>query len=221
MRIAVMQPYFLPYLGYFRLFDVDLFVVYDCVQFPRRGWVHRNQLRSDGGSLSWLTLPLAKSAREASIQSLAFAEGAETAMAERARPFGALRAPRTEASARLAEEVMRPTATPVDYILGLLLRAASGLGLSPAVQRSSSLGLGNELRGQDRILAICKHFGADDYVNAPGGRALYDVERFRGQGVRLRFLSDYRGDFGSILQRLDDHEPRDLRRELADNLVLE
>jgi hypothetical protein len=40
-----MQPYFVPYAGYFRLFAAsDLFVIYDCVQFPRRGWVHRNRL---------------------------------------------------------------------------------------------------------------------------------------------------------------------------------
>ena len=56
--IAVMQPYFVPYAGYFRLFAAtDLFVIYDCVQFPRRGWVHRNQLPGANGQPNWLTLP--------------------------------------------------------------------------------------------------------------------------------------------------------------------
>jgi hypothetical protein len=58
---AIMQPYFLPYAGYFRLFAAtDLFVVYECVQFPRRGWVHRNQLVNTAGAERWLTLPLEK-----------------------------------------------------------------------------------------------------------------------------------------------------------------
>ena len=58
---AVMQPYFFPYAGYFRLFAAsDLFVIYDCVQFPRRGWVHRNLLPDASGSERWLTLPLEK-----------------------------------------------------------------------------------------------------------------------------------------------------------------
>ena len=57
--VAVMQPYFIPYAGYFRLFAAsDLFVIYDCVQFPRRGWVHRNRLLDRSGKLRWLTLPL-------------------------------------------------------------------------------------------------------------------------------------------------------------------
>ena len=57
--VAIMQPYFAPYAGYFRLLaTTDLFVVYDCVQFPRRGWVHRNQLPDAAGKLDWLTLPL-------------------------------------------------------------------------------------------------------------------------------------------------------------------
>ena len=45
-----MQPYFVPYAGYFRLFAAsDLFVIYDCVQFPRRGWVHRNKMFAADG----------------------------------------------------------------------------------------------------------------------------------------------------------------------------
>ena len=57
--VAIMQPYFYPYAGYFRLFArADLFVVYDCVQFPRRGWVHRNRLTGADGQLQWLTLLL-------------------------------------------------------------------------------------------------------------------------------------------------------------------
>src|SRR5437016_2188558 len=59
--VAIMQPYFLPYAGYFRLFAAsDLFVIYDCVQFPRRGWVHRNRLTDARGLERWLTLPLEK-----------------------------------------------------------------------------------------------------------------------------------------------------------------
>ena len=68
MRIAIMQPYFLPYAGYFRLLQqTDLFVVYDCVQFIRRGWIHRNRLANMNKELSWLTLQLAKAPQEVRI----------------------------------------------------------------------------------------------------------------------------------------------------------
>src|ERR1700750_1478713 len=69
--VPIMQPSFLPYAGYFRLFAAsDLFVVYDCVQFPRRGWVHRNRLPLASGDAGWLTLPVAKAPRDALICNL-------------------------------------------------------------------------------------------------------------------------------------------------------
>ena len=60
MRVAVMQPYFYPYMGYFQLLAaVDLFVVFDSVQFPRRGRVHRCEVPDGLSGARWLTLPLA------------------------------------------------------------------------------------------------------------------------------------------------------------------
>ena len=45
LKIAIMQPYFFPYIGYFNLINMtDIFVFLDNVQFNRRGWIHRNKL---------------------------------------------------------------------------------------------------------------------------------------------------------------------------------
>src|SRR5262244_1544533 len=87
--VAIMQPYFVPYAGYFRLYAAsDLFVVYDCVQFPRRGWVHRNRLVDRTGALRWLTLPLAKAPRDILIRDLRFTSDAEAAEALGNHRFG-------------------------------------------------------------------------------------------------------------------------------------
>src|SRR5579871_148005 len=94
-----MQPYFAPYAGYFRLLaGVDLFVIYDCVQFPRRGWVHRNRLPDAAGDAQWLTLPLKPAPFDARIDALVFAEDAPARMAERLRAFPSLAAPRDAAT---------------------------------------------------------------------------------------------------------------------------
>src|SRR3982074_2309631 len=86
--VAIMQPYFLPCAGYFRLFAAsDLFVVYDCVQFPRRGWVHRNRFVDASGATRWLTLPLARAPGDALIRHLKFPADAAQSLAERLRPF--------------------------------------------------------------------------------------------------------------------------------------
>ena len=86
--VAIMQPYFFPYAGYFRLLaQSDLFVIYDCVQFPRRGWVHRNKLPDIYGVTQWLTLPLLKASQDVLIRDLQFPPDVRAVVAERLRPF--------------------------------------------------------------------------------------------------------------------------------------
>lgn len=198
--VAIMQPYFVPYAGYFRLLAAaDLFVIYDCVQFPRRGWVHRNRLPDATGELQWLTLPLAKAPRDAAIRDLAFRPDAPEAMAAEMRRFPLLAG---EDPHGLVEAVRDVRGAPLDYIERLLALAAGALGLPWRVLRSSSLEIPPDVRGQDRILAIARAMGAKRYVNPPGGRELYRHEAFAEAGVELRFLSDYEGGYASILARL-------------------
>ena len=91
LTACVMQPYFASYAGYYRLLAAcDVFVLFDCVQFPRRGWVHRNRLPDAHGEPQWLTLPLKAADFDAAIASLAFAEDAPLHMAERIRSFPSL-----------------------------------------------------------------------------------------------------------------------------------
>ena len=203
--IAIMQPYFLPYAGYFRLIaQTDVFVIYDCVQFPRRGWVHRNKLVDARGEGQWLTLPLRHAPQDVLIGDLAFADGAADELAERLKPFPV--ASRTGAHDGLLERVRRVEGRPVDYIAGLLEAACDALGLRWNVVRSSSLAVPAEIRGEARILAIAQRLGATQYLNAPGGRDLYDAEVFAAAGIALRFLDPWAGAGGSILQRLADDD---------------
>jgi hypothetical protein len=203
--IAIMQPYFLPYAGYFRLIaQTDLFVVYDCVQFPRRGWVHRNKLLDVRGEEQWLTLPLKPGPQDIRIADLAFAGDAEAALAERLRPFPL--AARSGPHAPLLERMRRIDGPPVDYITDLLQVACELLGLTWNVVRSSSLAIPESFRAQDRILEINRRLGATRYLNAPGGRDLYDAAAFAEAGVKLAFLDPWTGPGGSILQRLADDD---------------
>lgn len=200
--VAIMQPYFAPYAGYFRLLAVaDVFVVYDCVQFPRRGWVHRNQLPDASGALQWLTLPLAKAPQEVRIRDLAFRSDARATMAEAMQRFPLLRGDGPDPHG-LVELVRDMSVPPLDYIERLLARSAAALELPWRALRSSSLAIPAEVTGQDRIIAIAQALGAAQYVNAPGGRALYDPDRFLAAGLQLRFLPDYQGGYASILARL-------------------
>ena len=76
------------------------------------------------------------------------------------------------------------------------------LGLNPAFCRSSTLGLSPNLKSQERVIAAVKAVGGIHYLNAPGGRDLYDPAHFTGEGLTLSFLAPYRGPYKCFLPAL-------------------
>jgi WbqC-like protein family len=212
--VAVMQPYFIPYAGYFRLFAAsDLFVIYDCVQFARRGWVHRNRLLDASGVERWLTLPLAKAPQNVLIRDLRFAPDASTVLAQRLNPFPSL-ASKRDSVRPIVEALRNVQGHPVDYLEHLLKCVVDHLGIPWNVIRSSTLNLPSSLRGQDRILEIARRLGARRYVNAPGGRDLYDPASFADAGIDLCFLPEYQGPSVSILERMIDEDHDQLANDI-------
>lgn len=199
MRIAIMQPYFVPYPGYFRLIsETDLFVIYDDVQFPRRGYVHRNRLRNVNGKLQWLTLPLAKADFSARIMDLKFSDDGVTRTAEEMRRFPAV--------SRLPQDVSVALACTagsfVSYAVRLLELCAKHLGKQMAYTYSSLLRVAPEVNGQDRIIEICKKLRATSYLNSPGGVELYNTATFAKHGITLEFLEPWNGSYASVLETI-------------------
>ena len=91
LTVGVMQPYWAPYLGYFRLMHaVDVFVVLDDVQFPRRGFVHRNKFRKQNLSEDWVTLPILKASQKTLISELEFHPDADSLIEKQTSRFPVL-----------------------------------------------------------------------------------------------------------------------------------
>jgi hypothetical protein len=202
-RVAVMQPYFFPYAGYFRLMAlVDQFVILDCVQFPRRGRVHRSEVARHDNQPVWLTLPLARQPRDTRICEVAFAADARPRFDERLEALSWVRSSRGADADRVRSFLFGPLDSPLDYLESGLRLAAELLGITVSVTRSSSLRLAPSLRGQDRILAVVAAAGATHYLNAPGGRSLYDAETFHRHNVQLEFLEPYDGEYPYLLPAL-------------------
>lgn len=217
--IAIMQPYFIPYAGYFRLHAAcDLLVLLDDVQYPRRGWVHRNRLRNHAGGVSWLSLPLAKGGRDTTrICDLHFRPQGSSEMRKQLRRFPLFAAPAADA-AGLAEGIDDLSGDVVSYLHGQLDRTSEILRLPLVWARSSQFGIESGLLGWERLAAIIRRAGGDTYVNAPGGRSLYDPADFKRMGIRLRFLAPHDGPSESILQRLHDEGAARIRAEIDRNV---
>lgn len=216
-----MQPYFVPYAGYFRLFAAaDTVVMFDCVQFPRRGWVHRNRFSLETGELDWLTLPLQKAPFEARIAELRLAPDAPVRLSAAARRFPVLRAA-VDSSDPLMERVLKMEGSDAtQYLCDLICEVGAALQIQRPVVRSSSLDIDPALRGQERVIAIVKALGGTHYVNPPGGRALYDHTSFAQAGLELRFLTPFGGSLESILTRLLSEAPGTLAAEIRDETTL-
>jgi hypothetical protein len=214
-----MQPYFLPYAGYFRLMcGVDAFVIFDNVQFPRRGWVHRNRLRRLDGELDWLTLPLRYHPLDTWISALEFDDQAQARWQARMGRFPVCRRPQGDAEA-IVELMNRLDGRPSDYLRRLLRGAADILGLHASFVNPADLSIPGQMGRTERVIAICEAVGASTYVNAPGGQHLYEPREFARHGIRLAFLPEYRGGMASILQRLHDEPVKAVRREIESNLL--
>jgi hypothetical protein len=214
-RVAVMQPYFFPYAGYYRLLlSADQFVVLDCVQFPRRGRVHRTEVQGPSGP-EWLTLPLAQQSREVLIRDLAFTKDSRHLLDQRLDRHAWLKAARGPVADRIKEHLYGPLPAVIDFLEAGLRLTAELLQLNTSIVRSSALQIDAGLKAEDRILAIVEAVGGRHYVNAPGGKKLYRSEAFAQRGISLSFLAPYQGSFFQMIPALLSVDPTIIREDIV------
>jgi len=186
MKLALMQPYLFPYLGYFQLIRaVDTFVVYDDVNYIKGGWINRNYILSQGDK-QLITLPLQGASPNQLINQVEIG-GQHKILQSIRHTYG--KAPQFSTVFPLIEDILMQQEKNLARLLDYeLRRICDYLGLRPKWHISSELQKNNELRGQDKVLAICEELGASHYINVPGGRSLYDQQAFAARGMQLSFI---------------------------------
>jgi hypothetical protein len=187
MRLAVMQPYLFPYIGYFQLVaTADEFVIYDNVQYIKRGWVNRNQILGTDGGPQKFTAPVFGASQTKNFNEVSFAEQNHL-LRTFSQAYG--KAPYFDAVQPLIERVLRHEDRRIASLVNFSLQEILAyLDVPSRISRASDIALSAELRGAARILAICEARGATSYVNLPGGTGLYQTETFRRHGIELWFL---------------------------------
>jgi hypothetical protein len=188
-----MQPYLFPYVGYFQLMHaVDRFVVYDDVAFIKQGWVNRNRMLINGRP-SYFTVPIKHASSFALIRDTLVNDDRQHVrwIEKTLKTFDVAyrRAPQFAHVFPLIEAVLRkPTNRVAELAVDSLKAVAELLEIGTEWVDSSTLYGNAQLSGEERVLAICLAERATDYVNASGGRELYDRDRFATAGLRLHFL---------------------------------
>jgi hypothetical protein len=190
MRVAIMQPYFLPYIGYWQLIEsVDVFVVYDNIKYTKKGWINRNRLLSNGKDVMF-SLPLKKDSDSLDVVERELAADFDSGKLLNQFKGAYHHTAWFKKTLQVLEEIVcYDERNLFRYIHHSIVSVCRHLGLNKTIKISSDIPVDHELKGQDKVLAICKALGGDTYINAIGGRELYSKEVFKDHGIDLKFIS--------------------------------
>jgi hypothetical protein len=190
-KIAIMQPYFLPYIGYWQLIrSVDEFVVYDNIEFTKKGWFNRNRIL-DGDHDRLFTIPIKKDSDYLSVGDRYLSDDSQNEierilrivqMTYRKAPYYAIAYPVIEACFRGADKNL------FSYIYNSIQIICDYLDIGTKITVSSAVAIDHTLKAEYKVLAICKATEADVYINSIGGVELYNKEEFKSNSVDLHFI---------------------------------
>ena len=192
MKVVILQPSYIPWRGYFhQISKADLFIFYDDVQYDKRGWRNRNQIKTSRGK-TWLTIPV-------------YSHGAQTDHIPinqikivldnswnqdhwKTLQLAYARAPFFPDYVSLLEEFYtRQDEFLADYTIDFTIALARALGINHTrFMRSSSLQA--DQAKTDRLIAVLKAVGADHYISGPSAKDYIEEEKFRQAGIELEYM---------------------------------
>lgn len=209
MKLGIMQPYFMPYIGYWQLMAaVDTYVVYDDVNYIKGGWVARNNILLNGQK-HMFTVTLNGASPNKLFNEITIKD--DFKKFSRLIESAYRKAPYYNDVVNLLERIYNYE----DKSLGAFMMNSfqvvlDYLGIKTQLLLSSSLNKDNNLRGKDKVKSICRLLDADTYYNAIGGQELYEKDDFKNSGIELFFLkseisqyTQFNNEFLSGLSMID------------------
>lgn len=189
-----MQPYIFPYIGYYQLLESsDKFVIFDDVNFIKRGWINRNNILLNGKEFLF-SIPLNKPSQNRLIcdTKIKFPSvGRESFLKTISSAYS--KAPYFEEVFDLIKRVINYQEDDLTkYLLNSLQEVCGYIGLNVDFIRSSDIDYDRSLGAEGKIIDICKELEASTYINPPGGRDLYDRDNFVSCNIDLKFLESDR-----------------------------
>ena len=195
MRVAILQPYFLPYIGYFQLINlVDKLVIYDNLKYTKKGWINRNRILMNGKE-KLFSIPIKKDSNYKNIDERFLSENSyvekekiisQIENSYRNAPFFQTMFPKIKAHFMYNERNL------FKFILNSLNQMITFLNIETEIIFSSSLKINDELKRENKVISICRELDANNYINPIGGVDLYDKEVFNKNGIKLSFIKSHK-----------------------------
>lgn len=191
-RLAIMQPYLFPYIGYFQLlYSTDRFISYDDVTFIKQGWINRNRILLNGKdhifSVPLKAISSFRLIKETEIDNSSYKEWKKKNLKTIEQAYK--KAPYYEQVYPLVNNVFESEDKSISKLaLNSIKAVCSYIGLKINCILSSEKFNNHELSAQARILDICTKEKAAQYINMKGGMTLYSKADFAEQNITLNFL---------------------------------
>lgn len=184
-----MQPYFLPYLGYFQLINaVDEFVIYDNIEYTKKGWFNRNRYLCNETD-KYFTVPLEKDSDYLDVRERRVSSNFDKEKVKNQIKAAYKNAPYFEKVFPLfCECIDFEEQNLFLYIFNSIKIIMEYLNIQTKVVISSTIEIDHSLKAQNKVLAICEARGATEYINPIGGLNLYDKKKFLNRGITLSFI---------------------------------
>ena len=209
MKLGIMQQYFMPYIGYWQLMAaVDTYVIYDDVNYIKKGWINRNNILVNNDKQIF-TISLNGASQNKLINEITIAD--DFTKLRKTIHMAYHKAPYYNDVMALLDKIFSyQSSNLADFIANSIKLVCKYLDIQTKIIISSDIEKDNSLKGQDKILEICKLLKADTYYNAIGGQELYDKSVFFKENIKLCFLksdipeySQYKNDFIPGLSIID------------------
>lgn len=194
--LAIMQPYFLPYLGYFSLMhNADAFILFDVVEYDRKGWMNRNRILKPGGEdWQYIRAGVEKPPHKALIRGVKLVYGEEW----KKKVFGQLEhykkvAPFYEETMNLIREILSVTATTLTELNKkslALVRDYLSLECPISIFSKMNIEIPKAKHAGQWALLICEVLKAKGYVNPIGGKDLFRRDEFEDKGIEIHFVKN-------------------------------
>lgn len=187
MKLAVMQPYLFPYIGYFQLImSSDVFVIYDDVCFIKQGYINRNNILV-GGVSQRFTVPVKNGSSNSLIKDVVFQGNVRKILAAVQQAYS--RSSFIKDILPIIEDVLNYEERNIPALCEYSYRRIfEYLGIEKKIVLSSDLDYDKSQAADKKLVSMCQLLGAKTYINSPGGRELYSSGMFEPYGIDLRFI---------------------------------
>ena len=190
-RVAINQPYFFPYIGYFQLINlVDEFVIYDNIQYTKKGWINRNRILMNGKD-QLITLPIKKDSDYLDVVDRKLADSWDNEKNKMMNIIKSsyVKAPHFPEVYELIQRCLNNNKENLfEFIFDSLKFINEYLDIKTKITISSTINIDHSLKSQDKVITICKSQEATTYINAIGGQELYSKDIFKQNGLNLNFI---------------------------------